>query len=552
MTAEGTTARAATTTQKRSDLPPMKVGTVYLVGAGPGDPGLLTVRGADLLARAEVVVYDRLVAPETLMRANPLAEIVYVGKDPSGDSAAQDEINRVLFEQAAQGRMVVRLKGGDPFVFGRGGEEALYLRERGIPFEVVPGVTSAIAVPAYAGIPVTHRGLASSFSVITGHEDPSKPESAISWAHLARATDTLVFLMGVKTLPDTVSKLVANGRPATTPAAVISWGTWPRQRMAKGTLENIADRVKQAGVTHPAIFITGPTAGLSGDLAWFTERPLFGKTILVTRATEQAGSLAGAIRDLGGQALSFPAISIEPADPGPLREVAARLASFDWAVFTSPNGVSAFWRVLTDLHRDARAFGATKIVAIGPGTAAALEERGIRADLVPPTYRTQAVAEVMVPLIKEAAATGTAGVRGATAEANTAAPHRPKVLLLRADIAAKELPAALLAAGATVEDVPAYRTAKATQVPPEVVEALRAGQMDMVTFTSSSTVEGLLGALGGPVLLDKVAVAAIGPVTAETCRAHGLTVDVEAPEHTVPGLLAAIQTYFTHQGGGHS
>lgn len=546
-----------TDTSVKETAPGSAPGVVYLVGAGPGDPGLLTLRGAELLARAEVVVYDRLIAPETLARANHDAQMIYVGKDPSGDSAAQDEINQVIAEKAAEGKMVVRLKGGDPFVFGRGGEEALYLRERGISFEVVPGVTSAIAVPAYAGIPVTHRGLASSFSVITGHEDPTKPESAINWQHLARATDTLVFLMGVKTLPDTVAKLVANGRPASTPAAVISWGTWPRQRMAHGTLENIASRVKESGVTHPAIFITGPTAGLVEDLTWFTRKPLFGKTVLVTRATEQASGLARTIRDLGGQALNFPAIAIEPADPVPLREVAGRLAAFDWVVFTSPNGVSAFWRVLATLGRDARAFGGAKIVAIGPGTAAALEEKGVRADLVPPTYRTDAVAEVMVPLIKEAAA---------------AATGQPSVLLLRADIAARELPAALTAAGARVEDIPAYHTAKAAEAPPEVVEALRAGRVDMVTFTSSSTVEGLLGALGaapGPVgtpasLLKGVTVAAIGPVTAETCRRHGLSVDVEASEHTVPGLLAAMLTHFapgapgaesdihTHQGGGHS
>ncbi len=368
------------------------VGTVYLVGAGPGDPELITVAGLAALRRADVVVYDRLAPPALLREAKPEALLIDAGKAAGAHTLSQEAINTLLIEHARAGRTVVRLKGGDPFLFGRGGEEALALRRAGIPFRVVPGVTSAIAAPACAGIPVTHRGVAGSVLIATGHEAADGPGASYDWAALARAADTLVFLMGVERLPTIVERLLAAGRPAEQPAALIRWGSTPEQEVVTATLGTIAARARERGIRPPAALVVGEVVRLREELAWLEELPLFGARVLVTRAREQASGLAARLRALGAVPLEFPAIACAPLeDPAPLDAALATLPEQDWVVFTSQNGVTAAWERLTALGRDARAFGAAKVCAIGPATAAALAARGIRADLVPETFTTAGV-----------------------------------------------------------------------------------------------------------------------------------------------------------------
>ncbi len=363
-------------------------GFVSLIGAGPGDPDLLTLRGAEALASADVVVYDYLANPALLVHAPPGAERIYVGKKAGSHTLSQDEISALLVKFALAGQRVARLKGGDPFVFGRGGEEALALVEAGVSFEVVPGVTSAVAAPAYAGIPVTHRGLASSFAVITGHEDPTKEESAVDWPRLATGVDTLVFLMGVGNLPRIVEQLLAHGRPADTPVALVRWGTMPDQQTVSGTLVDITEKVKAAGLRPPAVTVVGPVAELREHLCWFEKRPLFGQRVLVTRTRQQASALSAQLRALGAEAIELPTIRIAPPeDWAPLDATIATLAVFDWIVFTSVNGVGHFWARLEAAGLDARALHGVRLAAIGPATAAELEARGLRADYVPDEVR---------------------------------------------------------------------------------------------------------------------------------------------------------------------
>jgi len=528
-------------------------GTVYLVGAGPGDPGLITVAGLDRLKEADVVVHDRLVAPALLKEARPDAEIIYVGKssvaqgpspEPLGAGAPnhksesshdQEPINRLLIEKAREGKRVVRLKGGDPFVFGRGGEEAEALRAAGIPFEVVPGVTSAVAVPAYAGIPVTHRGIASTFAVITGHEaedgrwkkeDGSGLPTVIDWAKLATAVDTLVFLMGTKTLPDIVDKLIENGRAAETPAAVIRWGTTLEQRTVTGTLKDIAARVEEAGLTPPAITVVGEVVRLRERLSWFEDRPLFGKRVLITRTRRQASVLARLLAEEGAIPVELPAIEIEPAADAAAVGVAIDALTagrYGWAVFTSANAVELWFEHLRERGLDARVFGAAKVAAIGPATAEALAERGIVADLVPDEYVAEAVVE---------------GLRGAQGWG----PEPQKVLVPRAEGARPELVEGLRAAGAEVDEVTLYRAAVPEDAPAEALSLLRDGAIDIVTFTSSSTVRNLAAMLNGHIeTLRGPLVACIGPITAKTAEELGLRVDVMASEYTVEGLVRAIR-----------
>ena len=476
--------------------------TVYLVGAGPGDPRLLTLRGAEALQRADVVVYDRLSVAELLDLAPPGAERISVGKTPRQPSASQDEINALLVDKGRAGLRVVRLKGGDPFVFARGGEEAQALLEAGVPFEVVPGITSAVAVPAYAGVPVTRRGLSTSFTVVTGHEDPWAATET-DWEAVARVGGTIVVLMGVATRGAIAERLMAGGLAARTPVVAVQWGTRPEQRTVRTTLAGLG----AAEVGTPSTIVIGEVAGL--DLAWFERRPLAGRRIVVTRAREQASELVERLRDLGADTIELPAIAIaEPADGGAaLRAAADRLAGYDWVVFTSANAVERFLPLL----RDARAFAGTGIAAIGPGTAAALARRNLVADVVPERFVAEALLEDLSPL----------------------APGR--VLLPRAAVAREVLPQGLRAAGFEVDVVEAYRTTTAPPSP-AVVEA--ASRADAVTFTSSSTVTRFLE-LAGPEALPPT-VACIGPVTAETARRHGLTVDVVAPVHTIDGLVAAL------------
>ncbi|MCH7483681.1 MAG: uroporphyrinogen-III C-methyltransferase [Chloroflexi bacterium] len=509
----------------------MSTGVVYLVGAGPGDPGLITVAGLDRIREADVIVYDRLISDRLLDHARGGAELIYVGKIPghvsgaTGASHDQDAINQTLVDKALEGRCVVRLKGGDPFVFGRGGEEAEALRAAGIPFEVVPGVTSAVAVPAYAGIPVTHRGVAASFAVITGHEDPGKLESAIDWPHLATAADTLVFLMGVKNLPDIVANLVANGRPETTPVAVIRWGTTPEQSTVTGMLADIAERVAEAGLTPPAITVVGEVVRLRETLSWFEDRPLFGKHVLITRTRRQASKLARLLAAQGAIPVELPAIEIEPvADTSPLSAAIDRLrdGGYAWCGFTSANAVELTFEHLAERGLDARSFGGTRVFAIGPATADALRSHGITADVVPDEYVAEAVVEAMRTHVSEGDA----------------------VLLPRAESARTELVTGLEALGATVDEIAVYRAAVPSEPDPEVLTAFREGRIDIVTFTSSSTVRNLLAILGSDAAVlsgeSRPLIACIGPITAETARENGLTVDVMASEYTVEGLVKAL------------
>ena len=480
--------------------------TVYLVGAGPGDPGLLTMRGAEVLRRADVVVHDRLSAAELLDLAPAAAERIDVGKAPGRARVSQEGINRLLVEHGTAGREVVRLKGGDPTVFARGGEEAQALAAAGVPFEIVPGVTSAIAVPAYAGIPVTQRFSSTSFTVVTGHEDPTVgSEGSVDWDAVARVGGTIVVLMGVGRIRRICERLVAGGRSPDTPAAAVTWGTRPEQRTIRATLGTLPD----ADLEPPATIVIGAVAAL--DLSWFEHRPLFGKRVVVTRARAQSSSLLARLRELGADAVEVPAIRIEePADGGAaLADAAARLADHDWVVVTSPNGA----RRLLAACRDARAFGTARVAAIGPGTADALAVGNVVADLVPERFVAEGLLEVF--------------------------PDGPgRVLLARAAEARDVLPDGLRAKGWEVEVVEAYRTVLGE---PTADERAAVAAADAVTFTSSSTVRNFLA------VCDVVppVVACIGPITAATARELGLTVDVEADVHTVDGLLTALTTHFS-------
>jgi uroporphyrinogen III methyltransferase/synthase len=498
-------------------------GKVWLVGAGPGDPGLITMAGVACLAGAEVVVYDRLVDRRLLDLAPPEAERISVGKSASSHSLAQEEINDLLVAKAREGKTVVRLKGGDPYVFGRGGEEAEALVAAGIPFEVVPGVSSAVAVPAYAGIPVTHRRMASSFAVVTGHEDPTKGESSIDWEHLAKGVDTLVFLMGGANLGEIARRLVECGRTPDTPTAVVRWGTTPHQQTVSGTLADIADRVAEAGLTPPVVTVVGEVVALRDKLRWYDNRPLFGKRVLVTRARGQAGDLSQALAELGAEPVELPAIEIKPrVERGKLREALRRLdvAEYDWLVFTSANGVDVFFGHLCQQGRDARALGRARVCAIGPGTAATLRWNGIVVDLLPERF----VAEGVVDALSKEAIMG------------------KRVLWPRARGARRTLALGLRRLGAQVDELPLYAAAVPKEANAEALERLRAGEIDVVTFASSSAVRNLVRMLGGDVsVLERPLIACIGPVTARAARRLGLRVDVEAPEHTVEELVQALR-----------
>jgi len=498
-------------------------GMVYLVGAGPGDPGLISVKACDCLRRADVVVYDRLADERILSYAPKDAEYIYVGKASSNHAMKQGDINQLLADKAKEGKCVVRLKGGDPFVFGRGGEEALLLEENGLPFEIVPGITSAISVPAYAGIPVTHRGIATSFAVITGHEDPTKGGSNMRWDKLSTGVDTLVFLMGVANLPHITKELMANGRPADTPAAVVRWGTKPEQSTLVTTVGKAAEDVEKAGLKPPAIFIVGDVVGLREKLRWFDRRethPFFGKTILVTRAREQASKLTASLERLGARCLEVPAIRLVEPEDGyrAADEAISRMGEYDWVIFTSANGVGRFFERLVLAGKDARAFGGAKVAAIGTATAEALKGRGILADVVPQEFRAEGIVEAL----KDAVGMG------------------QKVLIPRAQEAREILPERLRELGAEVTMAPVYRTVAAETDGEALRQRLSDGEVDYVTFTSSSTVTNLLRIVGTSEALHGVKTACIGPVTAETCRKNGIEPDIVAEEYTISGLVEAM------------
>jgi uroporphyrinogen III methyltransferase / synthase len=483
-------------------------GIVYLVGAGPGDPGLMTRRSLELIASADAILYDRLIPPGALDGAPEGADVRYVGKRPGQAAMTQGEINDLLVELGRAGRRVVRLKGGDPFVFGRGGEEAEALAAAGVAFQVVPGVTAGVAAPAYAGIPVTHRDAASAVAFVTGHEDPEKADSALDWEALARFPGTLVLYMGVRNLPLVTERLVAAGRDPAEAAAVVERGTLPDQRTVTATLSEIASRVEEEGIRPPAVTAIGPVAGLRETLAWLERRPLYGEVVAVTRARAQASGLAARLRELGAEVVETPAIRIEAR---PVR--LAGLADYALVCLTSPNGVRLLFEALGNLGRDARAFAGATVAAIGPGTAAELERHGIRADIVPERY----VAEALVDALASVPVEGR------------------RVLVARASEARDVLPEALRERGAEVDVVPLYDT---------VGEPLSGGQLKAlsratyVTFTSSSTVRFLLES-GGRVP-DSARVVSIGPITSRALREHGLDVHVEAERHDVDGLVAAL------------
>lgn len=510
-----------------------KPGIVYLVGAGPGDYKLITVRGLECIKVAEVIIYDRLADERLLEYARPDAELIYVGKAANQHTLRQEEINQLLIAKANDGKLVVRLKGGDPFVFGRGGEEALALVSNKIAFEVVPGISSAIAAPAYAGIPVTHRGLATSFAVVTGHEDPAKAESGIQWDKLAQGPDTLVILMGVERLPYICARLIEYGRDGSTPAAIIRWGTKPEQQTWLTTLSDAADTAARQNVTPPAILVVGEVARLREELAWFDNKPLFGKNILVTRAREQASILTERLEALGASCYEAPAIKVAPPESYDfLDHSISRLSEYEWVILTSVNGVEALFSRLRLRQLDARAFGAVKVAAIGAATAARLKEHGVYADLVPVEFRAEGILQALAPSI-------TPGMR---------------ILIPRASIARDILPDKLTELGAIVDVAPAYRTVTGEADRERVRELLIEGKIDIVTFTSSSTVTNLMALLGedGAELINKATVACIGPVTASTCNNQAIRHDIIADEFTVVGLVEAIQKYDRRENHGDS
>jgi uroporphyrinogen III methyltransferase/synthase len=479
-------------------------GVVYLVGAGPGDPGLMTRRSLELIAGADAILYDRLVARSALDGAPSHAELHYVGKEPGAPAMEQELISALLVELGRTGKRVVRLKGGDPFVFGRGGEEAEALAAAGVRFEVVPGVTAGVAAPAYAGIPVTHRELASAVAFVTGHEDPGKDGSALDWDALARFPGTLVFYMGVRNLPLIAERLRAGGRPGDEPAAVVARGTLPGQRSASGTLADIAERVAAAGVGPPAVTLVGPVAALGDTLAWLERRPLHGRTVAVTRARAQAGGLATRLRELGAEVVEAPAIRIVPR-PLALPEP----SDYSLLCFTSTNGVRIFFAALDG---DARRLAGTRIAAIGPGTAAALLEHGIEADVVPERFLAEGLLEAL----------GGESLAG------------ERVLVARAAEARDVLPGGLRERGAHVDVLALYET---VAEPLSGAQRAALARATHVTFTSSSTVRFFIQG-GGAV--GNARVVSIGPVTSATLREHGIEPHTEAARHDLDGLIAAI------------
>ena len=544
--------------------------TWYLVGAGPGDPGLITARGLELIRRADVVVYDYLANAQLLEQAPAGAELVYAGKKGYSAHVSQDEINTLLVRKAREldarraadahpvqsqaadadpaqhaadadptrDPVLVRLKGGDPYVFGRGGEEALALREAGIPFEVVPGVTAGIAAPAYAGIPVTHRKVASSVTLVTGHEDPTRTETSLAWEALAvlvKRGDTVCFYMGVRALPQIAERLQAEGVSSETPVAVVRQATTPGQQTLVSTLARVAEDVARARLTSPAIIVVGRTVELRPELSWYERLPLFGRTVVVTRSRDQAGCLAAGLAALGADVRVVPTIAFAP--PGSYAELDAgieRLVGYDWIVFTSANGVRCFFDRLHDAHgKDTRALAGVHVAAIGPATARALEAHGISADVVPAAIRDYADAD-------GEDAGGSRGLVGA------------RVFIPRAQVARDVLPQLLCEAGAHVDVAAAYRTVVPEGAADDLRDLLQGGHVDAVTFTSSSTVRNFCALLGGPArpsgeasaLMEGVAACSIGPITSQTLRDCGIEPAAEAERYTVDGLVAAIRGYF--------
>lgn len=503
-------------------------GRVYLVGAGPGDPKLISVRGMEAIQKADVIVYDRLANPRLLKHRRPEAELIFVGKLPDKHILKQEEINQLLVDLALQGKVVTRLKGGDPSVFGRVGEEAELLADNDVIFDIIPGITSSIAVPAYAGIPVTHRDFTSSFAIITGHEYPNKTYSSLDWEHLAKAIGTMVFLMGVANLEQICRELIRCGKPPEMPVALVRWGTWADQETITGTLADITEKVREANFKSPAVIIVGEVVKLREKLAWIEKKPLFGRRVLVTRARSQASELVDLIDDMGGEAVEFPVIRLQPPSrPEAIQALDLaldKLHEFDWVLLTSVNGVEYFFRRLREKGIDVRKMGKARIAAVGPKTAEALAERGIIADVLPAKYQGEGILEAIQADLK-------AG---------------QKVLLPTADLARDYMPAKLKDLGLEVTEVDVYENVLTTEDGDEIIHLLQNQSIHIITFTSSSTVTNLLEALRQlgveePLsLLQGVEIACIGPKTAETASQCGLPVTYMAEEATVASLVQSI------------
>lgn len=500
----------------------MKKGKVYLIGAGPGDPELLTLKGKRCLEEADVVVGDYLADPRLLKHMRPDAEYIYVGKKAGNHTMKQHEISELLAKKGEEGHIVARLKGGDPFVFGRGGEEIEVIRAHGVDFEEVPGITSAISAPAYAGIPVTHRGLAASFAVITGHEDPTKDQSSIHWDRLAGGVDTLIFLMGVGHTAMIATQLMKYGRSPTTPAAFVRWGTRPYQETYTTTLDHAAEDVEKLGIKPPAVFIVGDVVNLRDTMNWFDNRPLFGKRVVVTRSRSQASKLVHVLDAKGAECFEIPTIAIsKPSDDfAGIDKGIAAIESYDWIVFTSQNGVNCFFERLFAKGKDVRALGGMKIACIGPVTAKELHKYGLRADCVPAAYKAEDLLDEMKKEIQKG----------------------EKIFIPRAKEARDLLPKGLEEAGALVDVVEAYTTEPDMACQESLIELLEDHKVDIITFTSSSTVRNLMKLIEGKGdLLAGVTLACIGPITADTCKEYDLTPSIVSDVYTIDGLVEAIE-----------
>ena len=512
---------AATASHDPSPAQPAAApGTVYLVGAGPGDPGLLTLRGKECIEMADVLVYDYLANPGFLTFAKPGAEKIYAGKKAGDHALKQGDTNALLVARAREGKTVTRLKGGDPFVFGRGGEEAEELVAAGIPFEIVPGISSTIAGPAYAGIPVTHRAFNTQLTLFTGHEDPTKGESTLDYAAIARAPGTKVMLMGIERLRAITSQLIEAGADAATPIALVRWATTPRQQVLTGTLATIADASEAAGFKAPAVAVIGGVVTLRDSLRWFDQRPLFGRRVVVTRTREQAGTLGRQLAALGADVIELPTIRIEePADRLAFGELVQDAHKYEWIVFTSPNGVERFFTMFRKLYEDLRSIGGARIAAVGTSTAARIREYGLGVDLIPETMTGEGLLAALLKI--------DGGV------------ENRMFLVIRPEEVRNALSAGLSRAGAIVDDAIAYRTVPETTDETGAQARLRDEGADALTFASGSAVEHFL-ALGIPIPAE-TKIISIGPVTSDVLRRHGLRIDAEASQHDIPGLVTAVR-----------
>ena len=506
----------------------MKEGKVYLIGAGPGDPGLITLKGIECIQKADVVVYDYLASPDLLEYVREDAECIYVGKKGGHHTCPQSQINSMIVQRAKEGMVVARIKGGDPFIFGRGGEEAEELAAYGVHFEIIPGVTSAISVPAYAGIPLTHRDITSTVAFITGHEDPKKGDSSIDWERISTGVGTLVFLMGVKNLPKIVKNLMLHGRGPKTPVALIRWGTLGKQQTLTDTLENVVESVRKNNFSPPAVFVVGEVVHLRERLNWFETKPLFGKKIVVTRARSQASEFCSLLRECGAVPIEFPTIDVRPPDSfDALDNAIDSIQKYDWLIFTSVNGVESFFRRLMEKGNDIRELKGIKICAIGPRTAKEIEIKGIQIDFLPREYIAESIAQGL----------NERGVSG------------KKFLLPRAKEAREALPDEIRKSGGHVDVVPAYENVKPAKEKEALERLFLKGQIDVVTFTSSSTVKNFVEVFDKEKLsefVEGLTIASIGPITAKTASQYGIETHIMPEKYTIPDLTEAIVDYFYH------